>query len=103
MLYICEDCGRCDELDLPRDIDRARPCCDGSACTPRDWRADAKVDPPHITEQLWIPEVREDGVYLIGADDRSVVLKMGRPDHGSDLMMAGYIVGLQARQRRNPP
>jgi hypothetical protein len=50
----------------------------------------------HVTEQLWVPEVREDGVYLVGADDHAPVLKMCRPDHGSDLLMAGYIAGLQA-------
>lgn len=48
----------------------------------------------HVTEQLWEPEVREDGVYLVGADDRSTVLKMCRPDHGSDL----FIAGLQLRK-----
>lgn len=52
----------------------------------------------HITEQLWLPELREDGVYLIGADDRTVVLKMCRPDRGSDLFIAGYIAGLQAQK-----
>lgn len=54
----------------------------------------------HVTEQLWVPEVREDGVYLVAADDRTTVLKMGRPDHDSDLLMAGYIMGLQAQQLR---
>lgn len=49
----------------------------------------------HVTEQQWIPEVREDGVYLIAAEDKTVVLKLCRPDHGSDLLIAGYISGLQ--------
>lgn len=53
-----------------------------------------------ITEQQWIPDVREDGVYLVGADDRSVVVKLGRPDRGSDLLIAGYIAGLQAPRAR---
>jgi Ser/Thr protein kinase RdoA (MazF antagonist) len=52
----------------------------------------------HITAQLWIFEQREDGVYLIGEDDRSVVLKLCRPDHGSDLLIAGYIAGLQVQK-----
>ena len=52
----------------------------------------------HVTEQLWVPEIREDGVYLVADDDRTVVLKMCRPDRGSDLLMAGYIVALQAHQ-----
>lgn len=52
----------------------------------------------HITEQQWLPELRDDGVYLVGAEDRSVVLKLGRPDRDSDLIIAGYISGLQARQ-----
>ena len=52
----------------------------------------------HITEQLWMPEVREDGVYLVAADDRSTILKLCRPDHGSDLLVAGYLVGLQAQK-----
>lgn len=34
-----------------------------------------------------------------------VVLKLCRPDRGSDLMIAGYIVGLQGKQRprKEPP
>ena len=102
MLYICERCGRCDERDLPRDADRAGSCCNGT-CAARDWRADANAVAPHITEQLWIPDVREDGIYLISADDRSVVLKMGRPDRDSDLLTAGYIAGLQVRRRKEMP
>jgi Ser/Thr protein kinase RdoA (MazF antagonist) len=54
----------------------------------------------HVTEQSWIPEIREDGVYLIAADDRTTILKLCRADHGSDLLMAGFIAGLQARQLR---
>jgi hypothetical protein len=50
----------------------------------------------HITDQVWVPEQREDGVYLVGAEDHTVILKMCRPDRGSDLLMAGYIAGLQA-------
>jgi hypothetical protein len=98
MLYICERCGRCDELDLPRDADRAAPCCsENGLCVERDWRSDGhSKDPKHITEQLWVPEQREDGVYLVGAEDRTVILKLGRPDHGSDLLIAGYITGIQA-------
>ncbi len=103
MLYICERCGCCDALDLPRDADRSAPCCKKGSCVERNWRADASVEPPHITEQQWVPDVREDGVYLIGADDGSAVLKLCRPDRGSDLMMAGYIAGLQVRQRKERP
>lgn len=41
MLYICEGCGRCDERDLPRDADKAAPCCDDAdACVERDWRSE---------------------------------------------------------------
>ena len=96
MLYICERCGRCDERDLPRDADREAACCskDG-ACVERDWRAD--VEPKHITDQRWIPEPREDGVYLID-EDGSAIVKLCRPDRDSDLMIAGYIAGLQAHQ-----
>jgi hypothetical protein len=54
----------------------------------------------HVTEQLWTPEVREDGIYLICEGDRSVVLKVCRADHSSDLLIAGYIAGLQAQARR---
>jgi len=59
----------------------------------------------HVTEQLWVPEVREDGVYLVTANDRTSVMKLCRPDHGSDLLMAGYISGLQAMkvQREESP
>jgi Ser/Thr protein kinase RdoA (MazF antagonist) len=59
----------------------------------------------HITAQAWLPELREDGVYLIGADDRTVVLKLCRPDRGSDLLIAGYIAGLQVQklQRKETP
>lgn len=101
MLYICERCGRCDESDLPRDADRAGPCCKGS-CVARDWRAKAanEVASKHVTEQSWVPEVREDGVYLVAADDHTVVLKLCRPDRDSDLLMAGYIAGLQGHQLR---
>jgi len=57
----------------------------------------------HITEQVWVPEVREDGVYLIGADDRSVILKLCRPDRGSDLFIAGYVAGIQAGKLKETP
>lgn len=58
----------------------------------------------HVTEQVWVSEIREDGVYLLAADDRTVVLKMCRPDRGSDLLMAGYIVAIQAHHllRKTP-
>lgn len=61
---------------------------------PRD-QSEGTVE-THITEQLWRPELREDGVYLIGMDG-TVILKMCRPDRGSDLLMASYIAGLQAK------
>ena len=68
------------------------------------------ASPKHITEQAWVPELREDGVYLVGADDRTAVVKLCRPDHGSDLLVAGYIAGLQGQGRaaieaitRGPP
>lgn len=51
----------------------------------------------HVTEQVWGPEIREDGVYIV-AYDGTVVLKLCRPDRGSDLLMAGYIAGLQVQQ-----
>jgi Ser/Thr protein kinase RdoA (MazF antagonist) len=54
------------------------------------------VSEKHVTEQQWLPDLREDGVYLVAADDRSVVLKLCRPDRGSDLLVAGYVAGLQA-------
>lgn len=54
----------------------------------------------HVTEQHWRLEERADGVYLICADDKTPVLKLCRPDHGSDLLVAGYISGLQAEQLR---
>ncbi len=57
--------------------------------------------PKHITEQFWRLEEREDGIYLVGADDRTAVLKMCRPDRGSDLLMAGYITGLQVEALRS--
>ena len=102
MLHICERCGRCDALDLPRDADRDAPCCaDGVACVETDWRsatASEAVEPKHITDQQWLPELRDDGVYLVGADDRTVVVKLSRPDRDSDLIIAGYITGLQAHQ-----
>ena len=101
MLHICESCGRCDAQELPRDADRA-PCCTGD-CVARDWRAEIAREASsskHVTEQQWVPDVREDGVYLVAADDRSTVLKLCRHDHGSDLLIAGYVVGLQARQTR---
>ena len=76
-----------EEVDGTRD-----PCALGDAVS------DQQADPKHITEQQWLPELRDDGVYLVGADDRSVVLKLGRPDRDSDLMIAGYISGLQSHQ-----
>lgn len=92
MLFICERCGRCDD-------DRDAPCCsEDGACVERDWRADVqREEPKHITEQLWLPEQREDGIYLVG-EDGSVVVKLCRSDHSSDLMIAGYIMGLQGKQ-----
>lgn len=59
---------------------------------------DPKSTKRHITEQQWLSELRDDGVYLVGAEDGSVVLKLGRPDRDSDLMIAGYIMGLQGSQ-----
>jgi len=56
-----------------------------------------------VTEQIWVPEIREDGVYLVAADDRTVILKLCRPDRDSDLLMAGYIMGLQAHQLARKP
>lgn len=100
MLHICERCGRCDERDLPRDADREAPCCsEDGVCVERDWRAAVSrgEELKHITEQMWTPEQREDGVYLVG-EDGSVVLKLCRPDHGSDLVIAGYVMGLQGRK-----
>lgn len=49
----------------------------------------------HVTDQQWVPELREDGVYLVTAIDRTPVVRLCRPDHASDLLVAGYIVGLQ--------
>ena len=96
MLYICERCGRCDAQDLPRDADRDACCAGDDTCVERDWRSEAAPMGPHITEQVWLPELREDGsVYLIGADDQTVILKLCRPDRSSDLLIAGYISGLQ--------
>lgn len=57
--------------------------------------AEVKPSIKHVTEQMWLPDVREDGVYLVAAEDRTVVLKLCRPDRSSDLLIAGYIVGLQ--------
>ena len=95
MLYICERCGRCDAQDLPRDADRDACCAGDDTCVERDWRSEVVPMGPHITEQVWLPEVRDDGVYLIGADDHTVILKLCRPDRSSDLLLAGYISGLQ--------
>ena len=49
----------------------------------------------HVTEQPWVPELREDGVYLVAANDRTLIAKLCRPDRDSDLLLAGYISGLQ--------
>ena len=54
----------------------------------------------HVSEQLWVPEMREDGVYLVAADDKTVVVRLGRPDRDSDLIIAAYIACLQARRLR---
>lgn len=97
MLNICERCGRCDAQELPRDADRP-PCCTEATCVERNWRSDKPdEEPKHITEQLWMPEQREDGVYLVG-EDGSAIVKLCRPDHGSDLFIAGYVVALQGKQ-----
>lgn len=61
---------------------------------------DQEQKPKHVTEQMWVPEIREDGIYLIASDDRTTVIKLCRPDRDSDLLMAGYITGLQAHQLR---
>ena len=73
--------------------------------TVRSWLADQ--EPPatsqgtHVTEQLWRPEQREDGVYLVAGDgEGETVLKLCRSDHGSDLLIAGYVAGLQAQACR---
>lgn len=61
-----------------------------------DMADDNKKEPVHIMAQLWVPEIRDDGVYLVGALDKTTVLKMARPDRDSDLLMAGYIAALQS-------
>jgi hypothetical protein len=95
MLHICENCGRCDGWDLPRDADREAPCCNKDTCAQRDWRSEMIPDPPrHLTEQTWTHEQRTDGVYLVG-EDGSAILKLCRPDEASDLLIAGYVMGLQ--------
>jgi hypothetical protein len=52
----------------------------------------------HITDQLWRPLLRHDGLYLVGQDDGSMILKLCRPDDGSDTLLAGYICALQAQK-----
>lgn len=52
-------------------------------------------EPKPITAQHWLPVQDKDGVSLIGQDG-STILRMARPDTGSDLFLAGYIVGLHA-------
>lgn len=54
--------------------------------------------PKPSTEQLWVPERREDGVYLVGADDSIAILKLCRLDGDSDLFLAGYVMGLQGQK-----
>lgn len=54
----------------------------------------------HIIDQYWEPSYREDGVYLVGHDDGSMVMKLCRPDDGSDTLLAGYICALQAQKIR---
>lgn len=57
---------------------------------------------PNVLDQDWIPEEREDGLYLVCAVDRSTVLKLCRPDRGSDIFVAGYIAGMKLRARLDP-
>lgn len=52
----------------------------------------------HVFDQAWVPELREDGLYLVAANDRTPIAKLCRPDHGRDLFVAGYIMGLQGKQ-----
>jgi hypothetical protein len=57
------------------------------------------IELPRITifDQMWIPEIREDGIYLVGADNHSVIMKLSC---AAPLLVAGYISGLQAQQLR---
>lgn len=57
----------------------------------------------HITEQQWILELTNDGsgrVFLVGAEDKTIVALLQRPDRDSSLFMAGYIAALQAAHLR---
>lgn len=72
-------------------------------------------DTKHITEQRWSARrevnpdtigMKHDRVEIVG-EDGSTVAMLARSDEGSDLLIAGYIVGLQNThirgKPRNPP
>lgn len=57
----------------------------------------------HVTEQVWVLQVREDDIYLVAADDGTTIMKLCRADRGSDLLLAGYIAGIQVRRLKENP
>lgn len=48
-----------------------------------------------IQQRWWYSDRGDDGIYLV-SEDGSTIAKLLRPDRGSDLLVAGYITGLQA-------
>jgi hypothetical protein len=53
----------------------------------------------HITDQQWLPEMTDAaGTVVLKGEDGSTVAILSRPDHGSDLLVSGYICGLQMRK-----
>lgn len=58
--------------------------------------------PFSIFDQKWDVRFTENEVFVIG-EDGSTVARLARPDHGSDLALAGYIIGLQVRALSRAP
>lgn len=52
-------------------------------------------EPKNILVQHWQPVFDETGVRLVG-EDGTEILRLLRPDRGSDVFVAGYICALQA-------
>lgn len=53
-------------------------------------------EPPNILDQHWLPHLDPDGSVVLVGQDGTEIVRLMRPDRGSNLFVAGYIVALQA-------
>lgn len=55
-----------------------------------------------LLDQRWSVRFTDTEVLIVG-EDETTVARLLRPDHGSDLLVAGYIIGMQLRALSDVP